>query len=320
MIWVLEDPRAGTAAQAIGIAERLGMPFRRLKMTWTWKTHVAGFAPNGSLMGVTPDFATDLPPDETPTLVISAGRRSAPVALWLKARFGCKLVHCMSQGMTRLFNRTTFDLLVIPAHDRPVAAPNVMPILGGTHRVSPMILAQAESAWQERLGHLPHPRVALIVGGRVRSVGMPPQMALQLGREVALLALGMGGSVMATTSRRTGKPASDALAQGLGPVLHVLYRWGEPDENPYLGYLATADAIVVTADSVSMISEACATEAPVFVALPELARPRHRMLIETLVQAGQVRPFTQTLSRWDREPLDESGRVADEIHRRFLLD
>ena len=64
----------------------------------------------------------------------------------------------------------------------------------------------------------------------------------------------------------------------------------------------------------------CATEAPVFVALPELARPRHRMLIETLVQAGQVRPFAQTLSRWDREPLDESGRVADEIHRRFLLD
>ena len=320
MIWVLEDPRAGTAAQAIGIAERLGMPFRRLKMSWTWKAHVAGLMPHGSLMGVTPQFAANLPKGETPSLVISAGRRSAPVALWLKAHFGCRLVHCMSPGLTRLLNNDQFDLLVIPAHDRPAKAANVMPILGGTHRVSPEVLEKAEVDWHERLAHLPHPRVALIVGGRVRSVGMPPALAEQLGREVALLALGMGGSVMATTSRRTGEEASAALAAGLGPVLHVLFRWGEPSDNPYLGYLATADAIVVTADSVSMVSEACATRAPVFVALPELARPRQRLLIDTLVQAGQVRPFSQTLSAWERQPLDESGRVAAEIQRRFALN
>ena len=28
--------------------------------------------------------------------------------------------------------------------------------------------------------------------------------------------------------------------------MHQLYRWGEPGENPYLGFLASADAIVVT--------------------------------------------------------------------------
>ena len=320
MIWVLQDPRAGTSAQAIGIAERIGLPFRCIKMAWTWKAHMAALIPHGSLIGVTPDFPLELPPGEVPTLVISAGRRSAPVALWLKSRFGCRLVHCMSPGWTRLFDRDSFDLLVTPAHDKPSPAPNVMPILGASHRVSPLVLTQAEIAWHERLAHLPHPRVALIVGGKIRSVGMPPALAHQLGRDVALLAVGMGGSVMATTSRRTGQEASDALAEGLGPALHVLYRWGEPDENPYLGYLATADAIVVTADSVSMISEACATEAPVFVALPELAGPKHRMLIETLVQAGQVRPFHQILSPWERQPLDESGRVADEIRRRFKLD
>jgi uncharacterized protein len=319
VIWVLEDPRAGTAAQVIGIAERLGLPFRCIKMAWTWKAHVAGLVPHGSLMGVTPEFSLELPKDETPSLVISAARRSAPVALWLKSRFGCKLVHCMSPGWTRLFDENEFDLLVTSAHDRPARAANIMPILGAVHRVSPATLEKAEIDWHERLAHLPHPRVALIVGGRVRSVGMPPDLAEQLGREVALLALGMGGSVMATTSRRTGEDGSNGLAAGLGPVLHVLYRWGEPSENPYMGYLATADAIVVTADSVSMISEACATRAPGYVALPEMAGPRQRLLIDTLVQAGQVRPFSQTLSAWERQPLDESGRVAAEIRRRFAL-
>ena len=320
VIWVLDDPRAGTAAQAIGIAERLGHPFRRIPLAWNWKSHMAALVPHGSLMGVSADSNFEARDDAVPDLVISAGRRSAPVALWLKARYGCKLVHCMSPGLSGFFHREAFDLLVIPAHDRPASAPNVMPVLGAPHRVSPLALTQAELAWHERLAHLPHPRIALLLGGPVRAVGMPPDLAHGLGRSIAQLAINMGGTVMATTSRRTGSEASDALAAGLGPCMHVLYRWGEPDENPYMGFLASADVIVVTADSVSMISEACATEAPVYVALPELAGPRHRALIESLAQSGQVRLFSHSLASWPRTPLDVSGRVADEIRRRFGLD
>ena len=319
LIWVLDDPRTGTAAQAIGIAERLDQPFRRMPIVWGWAAHLAGLAPGGSLAGLRNPQVFEVSAEQAPRLVISAGRRSAPVALWLRSRYGARIVHCMQPGLSGLFRRELFDLLVIPAHDRPAPAPNVMPVLGATHRVSSSVLTQAEMAWRERLGHLPHPRVALVVGGPVRQVGMDPQVAHGLGRDVAHLTIGLRGAVMATTSRRTGTEASDALAMGLGPSLHVLYRWGEPGENPYMGFLATADAIVVTADSVSMISEACATQAPVFVALPELAGPRHRAMVESLVQAGQVRPFVHSLAPWPRVPLDESGRVAAEIRRRFDL-
>jgi mitochondrial fission protein ELM1 len=327
VIWVLDDPRAGIATQAIGIAERLGVPFRRIPLRWNWKAHVAGLAPAGSLIGIEPLISArvaggdhaglDVPAADAPSLVISAGRRSAPVALWLRAHYGCKLVHCMSPGIGGLFRKDLFDLLVIPAHDRPAPAPNVIPVFGAAHRVSPMSLAQAELAWRERLAHLPHPRIVLLVGGPVRGIGMQPAAAHDLGRAVAQLAVSLRGSVLATTSRRTGDEASEALATGLGPAMHVLYRWGEPDENPYMGFLATADAVVVTADSVSMISEACATEAAVYVALPEQGGNRHRAFIESLVQAGQVRPFVHSLAPWARTPLDEAGRIAEEVRRRF---
>ena len=321
LIWVLDDPRAGTAAQAIGIAERLGMAHRRIPLAWNWKSRVAALAPHGSLIGVAADGRSFEAADEArPGLVISAGRRSAPVALWLRQRYGSRLVHCMQPGLSGLFRRDAFDLLVIPAHDRPAPAANVMPVLGAPHRVSPLSLAHAERTWDERLGHLPHPRIALLVGGPVRAVGMPPSLAHTLGRNVAQLAINLGGTVMATTSRRTGDEAADALAAGLGPAMHMHYRWGEPDENPYMGFLASADVIVVTADSVSMISEACATDAPVYIALPELAGGRHRSLIEQLAQAGQVRPFVHSLAAWPRTPLDEAGRVADEIRKRFVLE
>jgi mitochondrial fission protein ELM1 len=290
-----------------------------MPIAWSWAAHLAGLAPGGSLAGLKDPSVFEVSTADAPHLVISAGRRSAPVALWLKSRYGAKLVHCMQPGLSGLFRRDLFDLLVIPAHDRPEPAPNVMPVLGAPHRVSPMVLAQSELAWRERLGHLPHPRVALVLGGPVRRVGMPAAAAHALGRDVAQLTIGLRGAVMATTSRRTGAEASDALAAGLAPSMHVLYRWGEPGENPYMGFLATADAIVVTADSVSMISEACATKAPVYVALPDLAGRRHRAMVETLTQGGQVRPFVHSLAPWPRINLDEAGRVADEIRRRFAV-
>lgn len=327
-VWVLDDPRAGFGMQALGIAERLGVPFRRMALSWNWKAHLAGLARHGSLMGIAagarrtvaealPDLALA---DDRPGLVISAGSRAATVALWLKAHTDCRVVQCLGPGFGGLFREEKFDLLVIPEHDRPPAAPNVLAVLGAPHRLSPLLLRQARASWKERLAHLPRPRVALLVGGPQRATDMPPALAHGLGRKISRLASERRGSVLAITTRRTGGEATEALAAGLSRVLHLLYRYGEPDENPYTGFLASADAIVVTADSISMISEACATGAPVYIALPELAGPRQRRLLTTLYDAGQARPLDADLSPWPRSTLDEAGRVAAEIRKRFPLD
>lgn len=306
-IWVLADPRAGTAAQALGIAERLGRPFRTVKlgwgpmarMPWPWPT-LAGLDAESR--------ATIAPP--WPRLVISAGRRSAPVALWLKRR-GAQLVHCMRPG----FGAAGFDLLVVGRHDDPAPAPNLLPILGAAHRMSPTRLAAARAEFAE-LGALPSPRVALLVGGKVRAEGMDPGVAGAIAAKVA----GFAGSVMATASRRTGRAAEDAMAAALTGVPHRLFRWGDAAPNPYAGFLAWADAVVVTGDSVSMISEALATPGPVFIADPDGLGPRHARLHRSLVEAGQARMLDAAPTAFPRAPLDESGRVAADILRRGWLD
>jgi mitochondrial fission protein ELM1 len=334
-VWVLEDT-AGEAAPAVAIAERLGVPFRRIPLVWNWMAHVAALAPHGSLIGLAPpvrgpggvlaavgQIAAPLAPapgGEGPRLAICAGARAAAVGLWLKARFGCRLVQCQGPGIGGWLRASAFDLLVLPEHDRPPDLPNVLAVFGTPHRVSPLALEQAASAWAERLGHLQRPRVALLVGGRARGTELPPATAHALGRRVARMAARERGSVLAATSRRTGGEASDALAAGLGRAMHLLYRAGEPGEDPTLGFLATADLIVVTADSERMLSEALASAAPVFYALPELAGPRQRRLLDGLARAGQVQPLRDALSPYQRTPLDEAGRVAREVLRRFPID
>ncbi|MFC0408217.1 mitochondrial fission ELM1 family protein [Roseomonas elaeocarpi] len=302
-IWVLADPRAGTAAQALGIAERLGQPFRTVTLEWSPLARLPWPLP--TLAGLTPR-AREALGTEVPALVLSAGRRSAPVALWLRRR-GARVVHCMRPG----FAAGQFDRLVLGRHDLPAKSgwpSNVVPVLGATHRISPERLLR-ERAAHEALSALPGPRTVLLLGGPVRGEGMVPAEAAAIAGRLAAEARASGGSVLASTSRRTGDAAAAAVAAALGNTPGRLFRWGEAGPNPFAGFLAWADRIVVTGDSVSMISEALATTAPVFVARAGGAR-RHARLHRTLFEAGQARPFDGDLSPFDRAPLDESARVA----------
>lgn len=305
MIWVLADPRAGTAAQALGIAERLGRPFRTIPLAWGPLARIPW--PWPTLAGLTAEARAAFAPP-WPGLVLSAGRRSAPVALWLGRR-GARTVHCMRPGL----GAAGFDLLVLGRHDAPPEAPNILPILGATHRVSPTRLAAARAEWAEAVAPLSSPRIALLVGGKVRAEGMDPAVAAAIARAAAAL----GGSVMATTSRRTGAEATQALAAALAPVPHRLFRWGDAGPNPYAGYLAWADGVVVTGDSVSMLSEALMTPGPVWIADPGGLGPRHRALHESLVAAGEARMLGADAAPFGRAPRDETARVAAEIARRF---
>lgn len=302
-VWVLEDPRAGTAAQALGIAERLGLPFRRVplrfgpwaRLPWPWAT-LAGLA----------DRSAFAPP--WPELVISAGRRAAPVSRWLRAR-GARTVHAMRPGP----GARDFDLLVIGAHDAPRPAANVMVVQGAAHRLTPGALAAAPAGFPE-LTALPSPRVALLLGGPVRAENMEPAVAGGIAAQAARL----GASVMATTSRRTGVTAADSVAKSLSDVPHHLHRWGAAGSNPLLAMLALADRVVVTGDSISMLSEALMTTAPLLIADPGGLGPRHRAMAEGLVEAGLAARLGEPLPP-PRAALDETGRVAAEIRARGLL-
>lgn len=314
-VWVLADPRAGTAAQALGIAEALGEPFAIKPLAWTALSRLPNLLPGGSLTGLGAEARAGLAPP-WPRLVIAAGRRAAPVALWIKRRSGARLVQVMRPGVAP----SRFDLLVLPVHDRPAPAANVIEVVGAPHRITRAGLEAASASWVPRVAHLPRPRVALLVGGPVRAEGLEPALARDLATRVAALAVEAGGSVMATTSRRTGRAAEEALAEGLEAVPHLLHRWGGGGENPYRGFLGLADAIVVTGDSVSMLSEACATTVPVFFwSPPGLAGPRHARFHASLVAAGLAAPLGATLEGEERAPLDEARRVAEAIRARGLI-
>ena len=103
------------------------------------------------------------------------------------------------------------------------------------------------------------------------------------------------GSVLATTSARTRASAVDEFERLLAPDAHV-YRWREDDdENPYYGLLAHADRLVVTSDSIAMLSEAVGAGKP--VSLFDLAGLPADATLKSRVYGAMMKLGPQRLSR-----------------------
>jgi mitochondrial fission protein ELM1 len=303
-VWVLDDRTGPEAGQALALAGRLGLPFLRVPSQAGWRAGAAG---------AEEDRAWALADRELgPELVLSAGLRGAARALALRSRFGAPVVHC---GRTHL-PLVPFELQVRPTMRPAPAAPRLLPCLGPLHVVSPDLLAQARRLWRERLSHLPRPRVALVV--RAARHPLSPQACARLGTRLTALVTAHRGSIMASVSPTIGPGAIAALAEGLSNGLHLLYRTDEPGDDPTLGFLGTADAVVVGGASPQNLSEAASADTPLFADRLGDSDRRGTQLLASLGEQDLVRALGDDLSPWPRRPLDETGRVAREIRR--LLD
>ena len=100
----------------------------------------------------------------------------------------------------------------------------------------------------------------------------------------------------------------------------LLHRWSpaDPADNPYLGLLGAADAIIVTANSASMCIEACASGRPVFLFRPAGgASAKLARLHAALEATGHLRPLGAAWPERCPPPLDPAGVVADAIRARL---
>jgi uncharacterized protein len=209
-----------------------------------------------------------------------------------------------------------FDVVVVNRHDE-LTGPNVVVTRTALHRATPARLAEAARQWRPQFEHLKRPLVAVLIGGSNGRFRLDAAVASDLASQLSAMMHRDGVGMAVTPSRRTNPAATRVLSEALMPLGG--YVWDGTGENPYFGMLALADAIVVTIDSVSMISEAAATSAPVLLAqLPGRSR-RNSLFIDCMLAEGRVREFAGRLEQWPVTPLDDTPEAAAEMCRRLGL-
>ena len=309
--WAITSGEAGMVSQAIGLAEAVGLPTIqktiRLRAPWRW---LPGHLCPGSLLALDPRGDRLRPP--WPDLLISCGRRSVAAAIAVRraSRGRTFTVHVQDPRVPPHH----FDMVAPPAHDGLTGA-NVYPTRTALHRITADRLAEAADRFRGRFAHFRRPLVAALIGGDSRAYRFPVRRARELADQLIGAVEAAGGGLIVTASRRTGEESRAALAARLRRSDAEF--WQGDGENPYLGMLALADLIVVTEDSVSMVSEACATGTPVYVAALDGGSPRIAAFHDGLRTAGVTRPFLGELAPWSYAPINETGRIAEIVHARL---
>lgn len=309
--WILTEGMAGTENQCLGLAETLGYApiVKRLRVRAPWRWLPVGLWP-WAIAAQSPSGDPIAPP--WPDLLISGGRKSVPVALAIKAKSAGRTfaVHLLNPYL----RPERFDLVAVPRHDG-IDGANVVITQGALNRITQPRLAKALAPHAARLAPLPRPRLAVLLGGTSKHFKFTDRAADDLAVLLRAAAMETGASLLITPSRRTGAGVVARLRAGLEGVPMEI--WNGEGANPYFAYLAAADAILVTNDSVSMASEAATTGKPLYVFDLEGGSRKFKIFHENLRERGIARPFDGSLDSWIYKPLEDTERVARAIRARM---
>ena len=308
--WVITDGKAGMESQCIGLAEALGLDpvIKRVALRAPWRqltpyfriAQSCGFAKHSDPLGA-----------PWPDLVIATGRQSVAAALMVRARAreaGTRtiLVQLQNPGIAS----SHFDLVVAPRHDG-LQGENVLSTRGALHRVTAKSLSEGAARLEAIVSHLPRPFIGVLLGGSNSAYNFDLKSAENLGTQLKSSAEALGGGLLVTPSRRTGEANVKAIRDAIGTVPNFV--WDGAGSNPYFGILGSADYLVVTCDSVNMVSEALATGRPVYVVDLPGGTSKFEAFHRDLRTKGLTRPFGRVLEPYAYAPPDDVGAVTGRI-------
>ena len=306
--WILSDGTIGMEIQCIALAEALGLEHEKKHIKPYWLNRI--FPSLAKLPGVPlAHNHMQVTSHSSPDILITCGRRHAGASIALKR---------LSKGTTYTtriqdpkINSKHFDLLIIPEHDRP-RAPNIILSNGSLTRITQAILDREAQLIKQEVTSLIGKKIAVNIGGDTKDNKVDDETIQKLILSLNQFSADYECSLMITTTNRTSEPLKKALTSLTENPNIIL--WTGRNRNPYIGFLGVADAIIVTSDSINMISEACSTGKPVNIFPLGKNSAKRDKFIGSLEKMGLVKYFNGEYRSWSYEPLNETARIANLIN------
>ena len=294
--WVFSDGAAGNLKQARVLARGLGLHSREFIVKLNALDRV--FAPRFRRAQFAALQLTPKPIVLDCQFAIGCGRAGAIALDALKrAQPEVRTVQILAPRC----DPARFDAIVCPAHDG-LSAPNVYAMLGALNDVDDAWLAAGRVQAEHSQSRIAPASTLMLVGAPTRNA---PYNAAQF----AQLLQGLDANDLCMSASRRTPPEFLALMRASGARVWT----GAADgNNPYQAWLSSAARIIVTPDSVNMISEACATYAQVEVVFADAARGKIAVFLRSLDR--RIGPNQASVS-----PLRASLEVIKRLQARFFL-
>jgi KDO2-lipid IV(A) lauroyltransferase len=224
--------------------------------------------------------------------VVSCGSSTAPVNAFMAIENNAKNILIMRPSAPLGYGK--FKLAIVPRHDNPPKRKNV----AITSMAPNLINREALKAQGERLkdisGVTGGKTIGLLIGGDNPEFSLTGDLINKVIDSAVRFSRATGASILATTSRRTSKEVESILKEKLkgdaACKLLVIANENNIDE-AVGGILALSDMIIVSAESVSMISEAIASGKKVIAFELEKkvqGSTKHERVLKSLEDSGYV--------------------------------
>jgi len=260
-------------------------------------------------------------------IVISCGSSLAAVNRIITIENQAKSIVIMKPGHMPL---GLFDLAIIARHDNPRPAPNVIVTEGALNLIGQSYLAEQGQKLRQHIGlsSLIKPVIGVLFGGDAKGFHLSSQQVQIVCTQLKDAAHMLKGSILVSTSRRTSVEAATIVKRLLGQDSRCRFLVIANERNfdfSVGGILDASDIVVISPESISMISEAASAGAYVVVFdAPGLSR-KHKAVLSDFEKKGYIRsaaPEELTnviLQIWRSKPprcrLDNSGLLLEGLRK-----
>jgi mitochondrial fission protein ELM1 len=299
---LLTEGMHGMISQVEGLAKALDLDFthEKIELSSFWKLVPPSLTP-------VKDFVFKNKIDRDFNIVISCGRKSVIPSIFLKKKFGNKVMNIHIQDPKVSLNN--FDYVIAPEHDG-LTGSNVLTSKGAIHYLRYKELDENENYLKDRVKK--DKLVALIVGGPNKYYNYDKLEIENIFAKIEKNFIQNGYQLILIPSMRTPKNIVE-IAKNYFDKNQIII--DTVDKKAYLSSLKIADHIVVTCDSTSMISESAMTGKPIYVAQmkPVKSNFRFQKFFELFKSMKIIKDLEDTVEDWSYDKLNETDRISSYI-------
>ena len=299
----------GMISQVEGMAKALNADYSHkiVRLSFPWSLIPPKFTPISDIILKDETYLTE---GETPGLIISCGRKSVIPSILLKKK-NPKIFTIHIQDPKVSFKN--FDAIIAPEHDN-LNGDNVYSSKGAIHYITESEIKNAKPYLTNKIKS--QKLVSLILGGPNKYYSFDKDQLIEIFNVVRSNFISKGYTVIVIPSVRTPKMIINLAIKEFGADGYVV---NSVDKQAYLSAFALATNIVITCDSISMISEAATSGKPIFVAHMKAKKNNYRFkkFFRLFKEMGITRDLGEQVESWTYNKLNEATRIAALINNKL---
>ena len=300
---LLTEGLHGMISQVEGLAKALDLDYfhEKIELNIPWNLIPPSITPTKKFV-----FKNQINKDYD--VIISCGRKSIIPSIFLKKNSNKKIINIHIQNPK--LSSKYFDFVIAPDHDS-IDGPNVIISKGAIHYLTINEIDEAKDYLENKI-EKEKDVLTLILGGPTKYYKYSNENIIQIFSKINKQILEKNLQLIVIPSNRTPEKIIQFAKEYFGKN-HLIV--DTVDKQSYLSSLALAKYIIVTCDSISMISEAALTGKPLYVAtIPAIRSDKRFQKFRNLLEGMNIiRKLEDELDTWNYEKLDETNRIAKQI-------